>query len=93
MKGVPVLVLANKQDLAVAMDPDDLADGLALAGVLGRAWSVMPCSAKTGQGMREGLAWLADQTVARRRCQVDAPATGVGGGGVVAGAVRAAKAK
>eukprot|EP00300_Choanocystis_sp_HF-7_P007241 c15173_g1_i3.p1 GENE.c15173_g1_i3~~c15173_g1_i3.p1 ORF type:complete len:189 (+),score=43.33 c15173_g1_i3:1-567(+) len=61
-----VLVLANKQDLPHAMPPDELAQRLGLtrgygAGAGGRAWKVQGCCAANGDGLYEGLDWLASQ--------------------------------
>lgn len=57
--GVPLLVLANKQDLPKAMTTDEMVEALGLAGAeLGRKWHVQGCCATTGTGLLEGLEWL-----------------------------------
>ena len=58
LAGVPILVLANKQDLATAKDPDEIALELELHNIRNRNWQIQGCSAVTGAGLEEGLAWL-----------------------------------
>ena len=48
MNGVPLLVLANKQDLVNALSAKDVAEGLNLFSIRDRPWQIQPCSAKTG---------------------------------------------
>ncbi|KAJ3009142.1 ADP-ribosylation factor protein 3 [Thoreauomyces humboldtii] len=57
LAGVPVLVLANKQDLASALPGDEIATGLNLNAIRDRHWQIQPCSAKSGEGVEEGLQW------------------------------------
>ena len=58
LKGKALLVYANKQDLPNAISPNELAGRLALHG-LARPWTVIGCSALTGQGVDKGFEWLA----------------------------------
>ena len=53
MAGVPLLVMANKQDLMNALPANEIADGLNLFGIRDRPWQIQPCSAKTGGGPGE----------------------------------------
>ena len=59
LEGVPLLVLANKQDLLSALSPAEMAgaDYLDLATVCGRkrTYEILPCSAKTGEGLKEAM--------------------------------------
>ncbi|XP_029027689.1 ADP-ribosylation factor-like protein 14 [Betta splendens] len=56
LRGVPVVVLANKQDLSGALSPDALCLKLDLRRVcVGRGWFIQPCSAATGMGLEEGF--------------------------------------
>ncbi len=66
---VPILVLANKQDLPTAAEPAKLEKGLGLASELGRGvgWAIQPCCAVTGEGLEEGLASLQEMILKRRR--------------------------
>lgn len=50
------MVLANKQDLQGALNPEVLCLKLDLRTVCeGRAWFIQPCSATTGMGLEEGF--------------------------------------
>ena len=58
LAGVPLLVFANKQDLLSALPASDLSVGLNLTAIKDRAWQIQACSAKTGEGLSEGMQWL-----------------------------------
>eukprot|EP00756_Hemistasia_phaeocysticola_P047084 Hpha_TRINITY_DN20982_c0_g1::TRINITY_DN20982_c0_g1_i1::g.139691::m.139691/K07942/ARL1; ADP-ribosylation factor-like protein 1 len=60
LKGVPLLVLANKADLACAMKVDEVVRLWDLARVVDRPWTVRPCSALKGDGVWEAFDWLAN---------------------------------
>ncbi|XP_069810126.1 uncharacterized protein [Dendropsophus ebraccatus] len=55
MRGVPFVVMANKQDLPRARKPMDLAEALGLIKMEGHQWHVQGCCATTGDGLVEGL--------------------------------------
>ncbi|CAH2319209.1 ADP-ribosylation factor-like [Pelobates cultripes] len=55
MRGVPFLVMANKQDLPGARRPSDVAEALGLMKIQGHKWHVQGCCAATGDGLVEGL--------------------------------------
>ncbi len=59
MKDCCVLVLANKQDLNGALSPTDVTNQMDMGELKGRAWLVQGTSATTGQGLKEGLDWMA----------------------------------
>ena len=61
MKGVPLLVFANKQDLVGAMEADEMAEQLGLTSIRDRPWQICGCSAKEGQGMEDGMGWVIGQ--------------------------------
>lgn len=55
----PLLVFANKQDLETAIDPVRISLELDLiTEAEKRSQCVQPCSAETGEGIREGVDWL-----------------------------------
>jgi len=58
LKGVPVLVLANKQDLPGAMDDQEICSGLGLPSIKNRQWSMFKISAMQGTGLDEAFEWL-----------------------------------
>ena len=55
MKGVPLLLLANKQDLPEATSPSDIARKIGLNDVKNRQWHIQGSCATTGEGLYEGL--------------------------------------
>lgn len=58
---VPLLVMANKQDLLSASTPAEITAELGLNDLRERTWQILPCSAKTGEGLQEGMEWLVEQ--------------------------------
>uniref|UniRef100_A0A3Q3BGA7 Uncharacterized protein n=1 Tax=Haplochromis burtoni TaxID=8153 RepID=A0A3Q3BGA7_HAPBU len=60
LKGMAVLVFANKQDLPRAMSVSDIIEALSLKG-----WSVQPSCAVSGTGLVEGLDWLSNEILKR----------------------------
>ncbi|KAJ3073965.1 hypothetical protein HK102_005902 [Quaeritorhiza haematococci] len=65
LAGIPVLVLANKQDLPQALPVDQVAKALGLGlGGMGKGssrWFIQATTATTGDGLYEGLDWLAKE--------------------------------
>eukprot|EP00727_Mastigamoeba_balamuthi_P012885 m51a1_g8219 putative adp-ribosylation factor-like protein 5b-like (183) ;mRNA; f:97959-98917 len=59
LKQAVVLVYANKQDLRGAMSAADLTQAFALHALKDREWHVQSCCALTGEGLNEGLEWIA----------------------------------
>ncbi|KAM8754245.1 ADP-ribosylation factor 4-like [Acanthopagrus schlegelii] len=60
LRGVALLVFANKQDLPRAMSVSDITEALCLSGV-SQPWFVQASCAVSGTGLAEGLDWLSDQ--------------------------------
>ncbi|KFW11507.1 ADP-ribosylation factor-like 11, partial [Eurypyga helias] len=60
MAGVPVLLLANKQEVPGALAPAELGERLQQGLLAGRHWGLRGCSAHTGQGLQEALAVLGE---------------------------------
>lgn len=58
MDGVPVVVLANKQDLPKAATPSEVASRLGLQDVRSRKWHVQGTSATIGDGVLEAMQQL-----------------------------------
>ncbi|XP_044736134.1 ADP-ribosylation factor-like protein 4C [Chrysoperla carnea] len=68
--GVPILVLANKQDLPGAKEPRDLEKLLGLhelGGSTQHTWHVQPACAITGDGLHEGMEVLYEMILKRRK--------------------------
>lgn len=66
LAGASLLILANKQDLpgSSKLSVDDICDVLQLkenTSVFGnRHWTIMGCSAVTGDGLLEGIDWMVE---------------------------------
>jgi small GTP-binding protein len=66
MRGVPLLVYANKQDLPGSMTSSEVADKLHLYDIRDRQWFIQAATAITGTGLYEGLDWMAGVQNAKR---------------------------
>lgn len=55
-----LLVLANKQDMESAATPAELIDYLELGNLKNRTWTLIGCSATTGESLREAMNWIAE---------------------------------
>eukprot|EP01089_Gocevia_fonbrunei_P007668 TRINITY_DN1889_c1_g1_i1.p1 TRINITY_DN1889_c1_g1~~TRINITY_DN1889_c1_g1_i1.p1 ORF type:complete len:297 (-),score=69.92 TRINITY_DN1889_c1_g1_i1:74-964(-) len=69
LKGVPVLILANKQDLDSALSLAEVQKSLGLFSGRSSRWELMGCSAVEGQGINEGLEWVYDKVAALDQAQ------------------------
>ncbi|CAH1793147.1 unnamed protein product [Owenia fusiformis] len=55
MRGVPVVILANKQDMPRALKPYELIEQLHLRKLVGHKWHVQGTCAANGEGVYESL--------------------------------------
>lgn len=60
MRGVVVLVLANKQDQEAALAAKEVQAHLGLSRVKRHKWRIQPTCALTADGLYEGFAWLSE---------------------------------
>ena len=44
----------------------EVADALGLTEIKGRVWYIQACSASTGEGIRDGLDWLAGKLASKK---------------------------
>ncbi|CAE7872499.1 ARL6 [Symbiodinium sp. KB8] len=58
---VPLLIFANKTDKASALPLVEVISLLGLQDISGRAWKVQPSNALTGEGVDDGIEWLAQK--------------------------------
>lgn len=65
LRDADVLVFANKQDLPHAVPAAKLAEHLGLNGIP-QKWFVQSCCATTGEGLYEGLDWLATEITKKK---------------------------
>ncbi|XP_040960994.1 ADP-ribosylation factor isoform X2 [Gossypium hirsutum] len=61
-----ILVFANKQDMKGAMTPMEVCEGLGLFDLKNRKWHIQGTCALRGDGLYEGLDWLASTLKAMR---------------------------
>ncbi|KAJ3307264.1 hypothetical protein HDV03_001749 [Kappamyces sp. JEL0829] len=54
----PVLFYANKSDLSNGLTPAECSAALGLGRIKNRPWTIVGCSAQTGEGIEEGIDWL-----------------------------------
>ena len=59
LKDCCVLIMANKQDLNGALAPNEVTEKLGMGQLKGRQWLVQGTCATNGQGLKEGLDWMA----------------------------------
>ena len=89
LAGVPVLVLANKQDLMSAVECGEVFEALALDAVEDRNLHILGCSAESGEGLDDALEWI----VSAIETPDEAAAVSAGAAGAAVDAVEAAKTK
>ena len=66
LDGATLLVFANKQDLPNALSVSELTNELGLMDIRNRKWYIQSCSAPSGDGLYEGLDWLATALNAKK---------------------------
>ena len=57
LKGVPLLVLANKSDLPNALKEGEIGAMLLLDKIRSRPWHIQQTSALRGEGLEEAFSW------------------------------------
>jgi GTPase SAR1 family protein len=67
LRGVPVLIYANKQDMPATTNPQVLSQKLGLDMIRDRPWFCQGCSATSGMGLCDGMDWLTCQLKAQDR--------------------------
>jgi ADP-ribosylation factor-like protein 5B len=56
-----VLVFANKQDVKGSMSAAEISRELSLTSYKNHRWQIQACCALTGEGLQQGLEWIAGQ--------------------------------
>jgi ADP-ribosylation factor protein 1 len=62
-----LLVYANKQDVSSAVSPSQLTEKMNLSSLKNRRWLVQGASAIKGEGLLEGLDWVAKQLTSKSK--------------------------
>eukprot|EP00635_Sarcinochrysidales_sp_CCMP3193_P010345 CAMPEP_0118904592 /NCGR_PEP_ID=MMETSP1166-20130328/8993_1 /TAXON_ID=1104430 /ORGANISM="Chrysoreinhardia sp, Strain CCMP3193" /LENGTH=184 /DNA_ID=CAMNT_0006843849 /DNA_START=77 /DNA_END=631 /DNA_ORIENTATION=- len=66
LQGASLLIFANKQDLPGAVvDDAALADLLQLNDLRKRHFKIQPCSAQSGDGLKDGIDWIVEDIASR----------------------------
>mmetsp|Transcript_3836 Transcript_3836/g.5772 ORF Transcript_3836/g.5772 Transcript_3836/m.5772 type:complete len:188 (-) Transcript_3836:24-587(-) len=68
LAGASLLIFANKQDIAGALTSEEIAEVLELKtnqSFAKRHWSILACSAVTGDGLVDGMDWMTDDIANR----------------------------
>ena len=68
LAGATLFIFCNKQDVAGALTPKEIREALELdttEAIQNRHWSIMPCSAITGEGLLEGMDWVVNDIKSR----------------------------
>ena len=63
VKEIPILILANKQDLPSSKNAGEIARALNLHTVTHQSYAIFPCSAKTSSNLDDALEWLRQRIV------------------------------
>lgn len=58
---MPLLVLANKQDISDVSSEKEISEVLGLARIKERDWAIFKCSGFTGAGLNEALDWVVEK--------------------------------
>mmetsp|Transcript_18481 Transcript_18481/g.52166 ORF Transcript_18481/g.52166 Transcript_18481/m.52166 type:complete len:215 (-) Transcript_18481:182-826(-) len=66
LKHACLLVLANKQDIVGCRTAGEIAEDLSLHTIRTHEWQIQSCCALTGEGLQEGLEWIATRIRAKQ---------------------------
>ena len=58
LKGVPIAILANKQDVEGCLTDAQISENMALTDIKNRQWAIFKTIAKTGKGLDDAFKWL-----------------------------------
>ena len=58
LKGVPVMILANKQDIEGCLTDVQISESMGLTEIKNRPWALFKTIAQTGQGVDDAFKWL-----------------------------------
>ncbi|CAM4757745.1 unnamed protein product [Rotaria magnacalcarata] len=61
LRSASVLIFANKQDIKDAMSSAEISKQLSLTSIKDQAWHIQACCALTGEGLYQGLDWIASR--------------------------------
>ncbi len=73
LKGIPLLILANKQDIRTCMSVSEIKSHIDKINITDRPVYVIGTTATTGEGLYEGLDWLSDQIKNNKQPEIKPP--------------------
>ncbi|KAM3070723.1 ADP-ribosylation factor-like protein 2, variant 2 [Clarireedia jacksonii] len=65
LSGASLLVFVNKTDVTGCMDEAEIQEMLQLSSIRTHKWHIIACSAITGKNLKEGLAWVVEDSKLR----------------------------
>lgn len=68
IKGVPLLIIANKADIEHSASTVSISDSLKLTEIKDRQWTICRCSALTGEGLTQAFDWLIERVQKNTSC-------------------------
>ena len=71
LKDCAILVYANKQDLNGALPPEEITEIMGMGELKGRNWFVQGASSTTGQGLKEGMDWLTNVLIKKKKDKIN----------------------
>ncbi len=63
LKNAVFLIFANKQDVEGCMTAAEITEKFSLSELKNHNWHIQACSAKKGEGLKEGLDWLTEKII------------------------------
>ena len=63
--GATLLIFCNKQDIPGSLTATEIKDFLGLDMITTRHWGIIPCSARTSEGLLDGVDWIVKDISAR----------------------------
>ena len=63
--GATLLIFCNKQDIEGSLTTTEIKAYLDLESITRRNWGIIGCSARTGEGLLEGVDWIVKDIAGR----------------------------
>lgn len=63
--GATLLIFCNKQDIEGSLTTNEIKEYLDLESISTRHWGIIGCSARTGEGLLEGVDWIVKDIAGR----------------------------
>ncbi len=65
LMGATLLIFCNKQDIEGSLTTNEIKEYLDLDSIATRHWGIIGCSARTGEGLLEGVDWIVKDIAGR----------------------------